>query len=171
MPLPQSHSLWQRTLGCLAVWKIAVAGYKNIIYIGRENTAPHVSQIEKGLRNAISDSGLNLTTTFNVHHKESDSIIEYLQKIPPNTAILAFDTEIGEIVSWCAKRLGKSAPEDFGLISILEVFGINANHSYTHGNISQIAKDVLDYTTNDKISPLDIVQKYYRNSFCDKGTL
>ncbi|MBR2723123.1 MAG: GntR family transcriptional regulator [Lentisphaeria bacterium] len=155
----------------LAVWKIAAANYKNILYIGRENTAPHVSKIEKGIKNTLADTGLNLIDSFTVHYKESDNIIEHLQKLPPSTAILAFDTEIGEIVSWCAQRFGKSAPADFGLVSIMEVFGVNANHSYTAGNISEIVSDVLEYAIDEKISPLETFHKYYRNTFCDKKTL
>ena len=155
----------------LAVWKIAAAGYKNILYIGRENTAPHVELLEKGLHTTLADTGLNLIGSFTVHHKEPDAIIENLKKLPPDTAILAFDTEIGEIVSWCANRLGKSIPADFGLVSVFAVFGVNANHSHTEGNVSQIVNDILKYAIDEKISPLDMVQKYYRNTFCDKGTL
>lgn len=155
----------------LATWKIAAAGYKNVLYIGRENTAPHVTNIEYSFKDTIADSGLNLIDSFTVHHKETDNIIDCLNKITPDTAILSFDTEIGEIVTWCATRIGKSAPTDFGLISILEVFGTNVNHSHTQSNISRRVEDVLAYATDEKISPINIVQKKYKNTFCDKGTL
>ena len=102
----------------LAVWKIAAAGYKNIVYIGREDTSPHVRRTEKGIKNALMDSGLKMSGSFMVHHKESENIMSYLRNLEPGTAILSFDAEIGEIVQWCAARIGLKAPSDFGLISI-----------------------------------------------------
>lgn len=155
----------------LAVWKIAVAGYKNILYIGREYTAPHIKKTDNGVFNTVKDSGLNTIGHFTVHHKETDMIIEYLKKLPPDTAILAFDTEIGEIVQWCAARLGLSVPQDFGLVSVINIFGVNASHSHTAVNISQIVQDVLDYAIDEKRSPFEKIQKLYRSEFTDKGTL
>ena len=155
----------------LATWKIAAAGYKNIVYLGRETTAPHVEYVNEGVQNTICDSGLNLVQSFTVHHKESEAIIECLKQLPPQTAILSFDTEIGEIVSHCAARLGKKIPGDFGLVSILNVFGITASHSSTCGDIRALVNDLMAYATDETRSPFDRVQRIYRNSFCDKGTL
>ena len=155
----------------LAVWKIAAAGYKNIIYIGREHTAPHVLKTEKGLFNALSDSGLKMIDSFTVHHKESDAVMDCLRNIPHGTAILSFDTEVGEIVQWCASRIGLEAPADFGLISMFEVFGVNAGHSYIIGNIRKMVEDVLDYAVDETRSPFERVQKTYRGTFVDLKTL
>lgn len=155
----------------LATWKIATAGYKNVVYLGRENTAPHVEYINEGVENTISDAGLNLVQSFTVHHKETEAIIECLKQLPPQTAIISFDTEIGEIVNHCAERLGKSAPRDFGLVSILNVFGINASHSSTHWDVRKIVSDLMEYATDETQTPFDRVQRMYRCKFCDKGTL
>ena len=155
----------------LAVWKIAAAGYQNLIYIGRETTAPHVEIINESVQATIQDSGLQLRDMFTVHHKESEAIIECLNHLPPRTAILSFDTEIGEIVSYCAGRLGKSVPGDLGLVSINNVFGVHASHSSTCSDLKQIVDDLMAYATDEKRSPFDMVQKLYRCKFCDRGSL
>ena len=155
----------------LALWKIAVAGYKNIIFASREETAPHVRLIKKGIDNVLFDANLTLLDTFTVRHKETEAILHHLNDISSNTAILCFDTELGEIVSWCAARLGLKAPQDFGLVSIINTFGVNAGHSHTKLDTATVVKDVLDCAINEKIKPFDKVQKLYRSIFVDKGTL
>jgi DNA-binding LacI/PurR family transcriptional regulator len=168
----ESYFLWDNTQAAeLALWKIAVAGYKNVIFVSREETAPHVRLIKKGINNVISDANLTLLDTFTVRHKETEAILHHLTNISKDTAVLCFDTELGEIVSWCATRLGKSSPKDFGLVSIIDTFGVNAGHSHTKADTAAILKDVLEYATNEKIKPFDKVQKLYRTTFCDKGTL
>lgn len=155
----------------LAVWKIAVAGYRNVLFVNREDTAPHVRLIRKGVDNVVADAGLTLLDTFTVHHKEAESILRHLEKLPPDTAVLCFDTELGEIVQWCATRLGLAAPRDFGLVSVINVFGVNAGHSHTQADTAKIVRDVLACAIDEKISPFDKVQKFYRCTFCDRGTL
>lgn len=155
----------------LAVWKIAVAGYRKFIFVNREQTAPHVRQVQSGVDNVIGDAGLTMLDNFTVRHKETEAIHAHLAELPPDTAVLCFDTELGEIVRWCAERFGLTAPENFGLVSLLNVFGVNAGHSHMLVSTAQIVGDVLAYAVNERLNPFDKVQKTYRFTFCDKGTL
>lgn len=155
----------------LAVWKIAVAGYKKILFVNREQTAPHVQLVQNGVDNVIADAGLTLLDNFTVRHKETEAILAGLEKVSQDTVVLCFDTELGEIVQWCAARKGLTAPADFGLVSVLKVFAVNAGHSHTQVDTAQIVSDVLECAVNEKIHPFDRVQKFYRSTFCDKGTL
>lgn len=155
----------------LAVLRIAAAGYKRVFFVGRERTGPHVSLIEKGVNDTIRDGGLELLGSVTVHHKETEALMNSLPRLPEGTAILCFDTELGAIVQWCCSRMGYAVKGHFGLVSLLNTFGVIPNHSHLLDDAHERARDVMEYVIDERRSPFEKVQKLYHMSFCDLGTL
>jgi len=155
----------------LATLKVALAGYKEILYVGRPRTAPHVGLIEKGIANIVADADLHVLGRLCVQHKETEAILQALSSLPRQSAILCFDTELGEIVRYCCGKLGRTIPKDFGLVSVINSFAVNPQHSHVVNDPGTILTDILAYAMDNRRSPFENIHRLYRGTFCDLGTL
>ena len=72
---------------------------------------------------------------------------------------------------YCCGKLGRAIPKDFGLVSVINSFAVNPQHSHVVNDPATILTDILAYAMDSRRSPFENIHRLYRGTFCDLGTL
>jgi len=167
----------------LMVAQAAMRGYRNIAYFDNAVPSPYKILQKNGLEESIAALGLGslipLTCQQGEENKKfvwenapgKEKLLQRLKDLPPNTAILCTFERLADLAMELLTHLARRVPDDIGVAALIGFGESNHRVSSVSFDAEKQIREAFAYLTDDRIGPLETIQRLFPPSFENHGTL